>query len=311
MTTDELSDVAWDKTKVPATMGRGHLDRVNSFMLALTSIVFLARVATRITKHKKFELQDFFCCLSYVCYVAMVVMYFNENGPLYRAESVQRGEIAPYPDILHDTGMLYRWLTAAQLLFYSSLTSSYIGSSMTTIFVCDSNKAKYGQGVCAKPHEQKRAQFSLWFAYAVDVATDLAVMFLPFRMTWNLRLPRSQKFGIFVLFGSGWICILFATLRVVQVSVKDGVPMIPDPKWLEMWTVIETSMAVMIGCAPAFNALRSRRNNNRVRKPVISLEMQSSEGRSTEQLKHKEELVFITTHENVEIADLTTRPELV
>ncbi|EDU40830.1 conserved hypothetical protein [Pyrenophora tritici-repentis Pt-1C-BFP] len=236
MTTDELSDVAWDKTKVPATMGRGHLDRVNSFMLALTSIVFLARVATRITKHKKFELQDFFCCLSYVCYVAMVVMYFNENGPLYRAESVQRGEIAPYPDIL---------------------------------------------------------------------------MFLPFRMTWNLRLPRSQKFGIFVLFGSGWICILFATLRVVQVSVKDGVPMIPDPKWLEMWTVIETSMAVMIGCAPAFNALRSRRNNNRVRKPVISLEMQSSEGRSTEQLKHKEELVFITTHENVEIADLTTRPELV
>ncbi|KAF7454460.1 hypothetical protein A1F94_001098 [Pyrenophora tritici-repentis] len=188
---------------------------------------------------------------------------------------------------------------------------SYIGSSMTTIFVCDSNKAKYGQGVCAKPHEQKRAQFSLWFAYAVDVATDLAVMFLPFRMTWNLRLPRSQKFGIFVLFGSGWICILFATLRVVQVSVKDGVPMIPDPKWLEMWTVIETSMAVMIGCAPAFNALRSRRNNNRVRKPVISLEMQSSEGRSTEQLKHKEELVFITTHENVEIADLTTRPELV
>ncbi|KAI0579415.1 hypothetical protein TUN199_02070 [Pyrenophora tritici-repentis] len=304
MTTDELSDVAWDKTKVPATMGRGHLDRVNSFMLALTSIVFLARVATRITKHKKFELQDFFCCLSYVCYVAMVVMYFNENGPLYRAESVQRGEIAPYPDIPLVLFLSYFSKAVA-------LGTSYIGSSMTTIFVCDSNKAKYGQGVCAKPHEQKRAQFSLWFAYAVDVATDLAVMFLPFRMTWNLRLPRSQKFGIFVLFGSGWICILFATLRVVQVSVKDGVPMIPDPKWLEMWTVIETSMAVMIGCAPAFNALRSRRNNNRVRKPVISLEMQSSEGRSTEQLKHKEELVFITTHENVEIADLTTRPELV
>ena len=45
---------------------------------------------------------------------------------------------------------------------------------MTTIFVCDSDKVKYDQGMCAKPHEQKRARFSLWFAYAVDVATDLA-----------------------------------------------------------------------------------------------------------------------------------------
>lgn len=101
---------------------------------------------------------------------------------------------------------------------------SYVGSAMTTIFVCDDQKAKYNYGMCAKSNEQKRAQFSLWFAYAVDVAGDLAgpypipndqgivltsaVMFLPFRMTWNLRLPRAQKLGIFVLFGSGWICIV-------------------------------------------------------------------------------------------------------
>jgi hypothetical protein len=49
---------------------------------------------------------------------------------------------------------------------------------MTTIFVCDNQKAKYNEGVCAKPDEQKRAFFSLWFAYAVDVATDLAGMCL-------------------------------------------------------------------------------------------------------------------------------------
>ena len=61
-------------------------------------------------------------------------------------------------------------------LVYSSLTGtqSYIGSAMTTIFVCDSDKVKYDQGMCAKPHEQKRARSSLWFAYAVDVATDIA-----------------------------------------------------------------------------------------------------------------------------------------
>jgi hypothetical protein len=56
-------------------------------------------------------------------------------------------------------------------------SKSFIGSSMTTIFVCDDQKAKYNQGICAKPNEQRRAQFSLWFAYAVDVATDLAGLY--------------------------------------------------------------------------------------------------------------------------------------
>jgi len=82
---------------------------------------------------------------------------------------------------------------------------------MTTIFVCDDQKAKYNQGICAKPNEQKRAEFSLWFAYAVDVASDLAVMFLPFRMTWSLQMARTKKLGVFVLFGSGWVCIVSST----------------------------------------------------------------------------------------------------
>jgi hypothetical protein len=32
----------------------------------------------------------------------------------------------------------------------------------------------YNQGSCGKPSEQRRAQISLWLAYVVDVATDLA-----------------------------------------------------------------------------------------------------------------------------------------
>lgn len=87
-------------------------------------------------------------------------------------------------------------------------------------------------------------------------------MFLPFRLTWNISLPKARKFGIFMLFGSGWVCIvspaklraqifvttltkplqLFATLRVVQVGVRNGVPSTPDAKSLQMWAIIETSM---------------------------------------------------------------------
>jgi hypothetical protein len=65
-----------------------------------------------------------------------------------------------------------------------------------------------------------------------------------------------------MLFGSGWVCIvspaklpvhvcvttltellqLFATLRVVQVGVRDGVPSTPDAKWVQMWAIIKTSV---------------------------------------------------------------------
>lgn len=63
----------------------------------------------------------------------------------------------------------------------ADVLKSFIGSSMTTVFVCDNQEAKYNQGVCAKPNEQKRAQFSLWFAYAVDVATDLTGTYMTFQ----------------------------------------------------------------------------------------------------------------------------------
>ncbi|KAF1843358.1 uncharacterized protein K460DRAFT_143935 [Cucurbitaria berberidis CBS 394.84] len=344
MSSDSLSNVTWDKTGPPPTMSRSHLERVNTAMLSLTSLFFVSRIIVRVTKRKPFELHDFFCCFSYICYVAMCVMYFKENGPLYRAESVQRGETAPYPEILHDAGMVYRWLTAGQLLFYSTLTLvklslltlyrrllsqtphkftvvwwgilafcilSYIGSCMTTIFVCDDHKAKYNQGMCANPREQKRGQVSLWFAYAADVATDLAVMFLPFRMTWTLQMPKIEKLGVFVLFGSGWICILFATLRVVQVGVKDGVPKAPDPKWLQMWTVIETSMAVIIGCAPAFAAIiRSRFDtqngsddaNGSAERSTDQIKMQSMGTDRANPSKRKDDLLWNEPHNGSEEA---------
>jgi hypothetical protein len=89
-------------------------------------------------------------------------------------------------------------------------------------------------------------------------------------------MPIKQKIGIFILFGSGLVCILFATLRVVQLGVDDrGKATTPEPKWMVFWTVLECAMgmfacfansltgmhlltsptAVLIGCSPAFSSL--------------------------------------------------------
>lgn len=96
---DGLEKVKWDAIKPPATMPRAQLEGMNIAMMALTLIFFIARVAVRASQRKPCELHDFFCHSAFACYLAMWVMYFKENDPLYRAEGVQRGEMAPYPEI--------------------------------------------------------------------------------------------------------------------------------------------------------------------------------------------------------------------
>lgn len=78
-------------------------------------------------------------------------------------------------------------------------------------------------------------------------------MALPIQLVWNLQLPRGQKIAVVALFSSGFVCIVFATLRVTQIAVKarqDDAS--PEPTWLSLWSIIETSVAVCIGCMPAF-----------------------------------------------------------
>lgn len=99
MSSDSLDGVKWDDVKLPETMPRGHLEGINIAMLTLTAVIFIARIAIRITQRKPYELHDFFCHAAFVCYVAMWVMYWQENDPLWRAEGVQRGEIPVYPEI--------------------------------------------------------------------------------------------------------------------------------------------------------------------------------------------------------------------
>ncbi|KAH7079611.1 hypothetical protein FB567DRAFT_501810 [Paraphoma chrysanthemicola] len=154
------------------------------------------------------------------------------------------------------TGYRRLWwsITILCVLVIADLTYSWLGSVFSSIFTCDNLKDKFQRGKCGgTPNEDQRIIFSLYFAYAVDVTTDLAIMFLPIRLTWNLQMPKAKKVGIVILFGSGFICIAFATLRVVQLGFDGrGRTTTPEPKWMLLWTILECSMAIIIGCSPAF-----------------------------------------------------------
>ena len=68
-------------------------------------------------------------------------------------------------------------------------------------------------------------------------------MIFPLHLTWNLQMSRSNRTGIFILYGSGLTCMVIATLRVIQLGVDEHRnPKIPEPKWTLLWTILEGSV---------------------------------------------------------------------
>jgi hypothetical protein len=74
-------------------------------------------------------------------------------------------------------------------------------------------------------------------------------MLLPIKLIWNLQMPRAQKISVGALFGTGLICILFATIRVVSIGSKAGKNKQPNTSWLALWAVVECSIgALSLSC---------------------------------------------------------------
>ncbi|KAH7071383.1 hypothetical protein BKA63DRAFT_578587 [Paraphoma chrysanthemicola] len=238
------------------------LVRTNTVMLVLTSLFVLLRVAVQISDRKIFDLPDICIYSAYVLYV--LSCYMAVIPPMFKVYAIIGREISPYQTMMQDAALMLRLITTAQMCFYTmllcaklslltlyrrfliglltvtDLSYSWLGSVFSSIFTCDNLKDKVRRSKCSgTPNGTQRIIFSLYFAYAVDVATDL--------------MPKAQKIGIVILFRSGFICIAFATLRVVQLGVDGrGKTTTPESKWMLLWTILECSMAIIIGCSPAF-----------------------------------------------------------
>ncbi|ETN37487.1 uncharacterized protein HMPREF1541_07109 [Cyphellophora europaea CBS 101466] len=134
----------------------------------------------------------------------------------------------------------------AVIIFCLLVLAGAITSSMLS---CSSMKAWFTAGACSTPRDIKAATISLWYAYAVDMVTDLMIMFLPIKLIWNLQMPLSQKLSIGGLFALGFVCIAVATIRVKELgsTVNNSQP---SATWLALWGIVESSIAVIIGCGP-------------------------------------------------------------
>ncbi|KAK1916497.1 hypothetical protein P3342_004316 [Pyrenophora teres f. teres] len=260
--------------------------RIDYAMLSITSTVFAVRVGIQLWRRRRIEAQDILLCIAFLAYLVFTILYIVITPIFFKIQALQAGQIAPWPsmmaeikftsEVMWQSGMEYwtcLWFVKFSLLtLYKKLLAGmpkvYLWTWWGTLIfcivtwatciitgpglACNDTKKFFNEGVlCSSPAETRRQTANLYYAYAVDTLTNLMVMTLPIRLIWNLQMEKAKKVGCGLLFASGFVCILFSTIRIVQVG-QDGKPRSPDPKWLTMWTIIECSTAVIIGCCPMF-----------------------------------------------------------
>jgi hypothetical protein len=154
------------------------------------------------------------------------------------------------------------------LLIYKQ---SFAGCIISYLTSCPDFAASLSRGDCSGPRSVRGQLASLYTSYFVDILSDFLstywhrclslhvlmpeVMIFPIQLVWNLQMARGQKIAIIALFASGIVCIAFATIRVVQIGMRAGSHSSPSPTWLALWTIIESAIAICIGCCPAFAVL--------------------------------------------------------
>ncbi|CAG7942942.1 unnamed protein product [Penicillium salamii] len=248
-------------------------------LIVVTTIVLVGRFVGSVRKLKDLKAEDYLLLIGYLFFLELTILYIYIAPVIFRLAAVQAGTIAPYATIMEDslrlqivffvtTSSLWisLWMVKYSLLaMYKRLlvgkvyliawwiivgfcTLFIIGCIISSWLSCSSFHAWFTAGKCDTARDHRAAVISLYFAYAVDIITDLAIMALPIRLIWNLQMKPKQKLVIAGLFCFGWICIIISTIRVVQLGeTPNGVP---APSWLALWATIEASIAVIIGCCP-------------------------------------------------------------
>ncbi|KAJ8113343.1 hypothetical protein OPT61_g4508 [Boeremia exigua] len=243
------------------------------------------------------QVQDYLIYTAYIFFLTMSICYLVIVPTIYRVGRVSNGLEPPWATIAEDAAVYKRLMFITTTLFWLSLwlvkfsllalykrlvvglpfvyvrmwwavfvfcLISLVGCIVSYLTSCEDfvDSLRVG-GQFSGPRTVRGQLASLYMSYAVDVISDFLIMLLPIRVVWKLQVPRGQKIAIVALFSSGLVCIAFATLRLIQVGRQSGDTYSPNPTWLSLWTVIEGSVAICIGCGPAFVVFyQAARNTN-------------------------------------------------
>lgn len=256
-------------------------------LIAVTSAFAIARIGAHFVAPKKISVEDGMVFLAFASNVAMCSVNIALAPIQDRMILVTLGLADVYPEIVDhgifvsrcyfSTGLIFYiilWIVKfAFLLLYRKLLAGlpkvYTWVWWGIVALCVAALAAC-LGIYLSPCKDPRALldgvctlsvnhqvFTVYFGFSADTLTNILIMALPIRLTWNLQMPRSKKIGVYLIFLAAVICIIVATVRAVQVThnIRKDPSSWKASQWLAVWGMVEASTAVVIGFAPAFAAL--------------------------------------------------------
>ncbi|KAK2738251.1 hypothetical protein FQN57_007114 [Myotisia sp. PD_48] len=150
--------------------------------------------------------------------------------------------------IHHSAKTSYRYFIWAIIIF---TITSHLAGTLVLMFQCSPVKKSWRPrtpGTCL-PND------SVFYALAViSILCDLVVFFTPIPLLLRIRISRSRKVGLVVVFLLGLFttaCSVMRAVQIIQIS-KDG-----NSTMLVLWGTIELNVGVSLTCLPALIPLLS------------------------------------------------------
>ncbi|KAI4638793.1 hypothetical protein J4E93_009821 [Alternaria ventricosa] len=253
-------------------------------LMVVTTAVVLARAILRSDQKKVIQWDELWLMLGYLLFMAVTSVYINKTSLLFRLLAVQEGRLAPYPNVLRDGLDAQKtffftspglWLTLwsikfSLLAFYKRIMAgTLLLSILLHITACGHSPASWFIANGCGADNVRKSAISFWEGFAVDLTTDLmskssqgllmqidllmhsTVMLLPIGLIRNLQIPLARKIQIGGLFALGILVIIASIIRVIQVGATTSAGnTTPSLTWLALWSIIESSVAIIVGCGP-------------------------------------------------------------
>ncbi|KAI9820174.1 MAG: hypothetical protein M1827_005796 [Pycnora praestabilis] len=252
--------------------------------ISLAICFTVARTVIRYLNSRRLYVEDGFVFLALVFLITMGALYVVAIPPLFQLERVASGKEKPGPTFVADSKVFLQCQFAIIVLFWSCLWCvkfsflffyrrlfegirkymvwwwavfvftlvAYLGCWVTQLLACDPLSDYFIIGQCNSDRDVYYDKLSLKYATAVDISSDVFIMALPLRLLWSLQVNTKQKSALAVIFSVGVIVIAFSIVRVVIVNPETGNV---DPVWLALWSMLDSSIAVIVSCLPTFRVL--------------------------------------------------------
>ncbi|KAI9677634.1 MAG: hypothetical protein M1817_006589 [Caeruleum heppii] len=260
---------------------------------SLATILTILRLYIRRTRLHRLFWDDSFHILAWALLLISAVLNTLLSPVLYSVIKITNGEAPLTLEFLDvQTPTFVRWQFVLIFLFWSTLWAvkisflifyrrffdglkwqliawwavtiftvlAYVGTFTPFLVVCGSPSAYFEIGACLSQRSIERTRMSIKVGVAFDVVTDLMIIALPLRLLWNLRITRRQKYGLAAVFSLALIIIIVAIVRAVETSstlVPTGNLSLEraDPMALTIYSVLESTIAVIVSCLPTLRVL--------------------------------------------------------